>query len=206
MRANRMLVRLWIVLFSWCVFALPVQAAPTNDPVQLLKYIAENMISGLKSHQATLKTKPQTVYSLAYQYVVPYADLNEMSRRVISPQIWNAATPQQRIRFQKQFTTLLIRTYSSALSSYQDQTVKFYPVRGGIGGATVEVSSDIISPDSQPIHVTYRLVRTASGWRLFDMSVEGVSMLESFRSQFTDILASGNMEQLLQRLSSHNSR
>ena len=206
MRSNRMWMQIWVILFSWCLLALPAQSAPTGDPVQLLKYIADNMISGLKSHKATLKTKPQTVYNLAYQYVVPYADLNEMSRRVISPQVWNSATPQQRMRFQKQFTTLLIRTYASALSSYQDQVVKFYPVRGGTGGATVEVSSDIVSSDSQPIHVTYRLVRTSSGWRLFDMSVEGVSMLESFRSQFADILASGNMEQLLERLTSHNSR
>lgn len=206
MRANRMWVKLWMVLFSWCLFISPLQAAPTGDPVQLLKYIADNMISGLKSHKATLKTKPQTVYNLAYQYVVPYADLNEMSRRVISPQVWNSATPQQRMRFQKQFTTLLIRTYASALSSYQDQVVKFYPIRGGANGATVEVNSDIVSPESQPIHVTYRLVRAGSGWRLFDMSVEGVSMLESFRSQFADILASGNIEQLLQRLSAHNSR
>jgi phospholipid transport system substrate-binding protein len=204
MKMNKYLVACFIFMFSW-MMSVSLYAAPTGDPVGLLQHIANNMIAGLKANKATLKTKPGIVYKLAYQYVVPYADLPEMSKRVLPPQIWNQATPAQRSRFQKQFTTLLIRTYASALTSYQDQTIKFYPVRGA-QGSTVQVSSDIISPSSQPIHVTYRLLRSGSGWRLYDMSVEGVSLIESFRSQFSDILSHGNMETLLQRMSGHNTR
>ena len=118
--------------------------------------------------------------------------------------MWNSATPSQRAAFQKQFTTLLIRTYASALTSFKDQTVKFYPVRGG--GQTVQVSSDIISPNNSPIHVTYRLIHESGGWRLYDMSVEGVSLIESFRSQFADILSHGNIDQLISKMSGHNTR
>lgn len=128
-----------------------------------------------------------------------------MSRRVLPPQIWNSATPSQRMQFQKEFTTTLIRTYASALTSYQDQTVQFYPIRGGYQGLrTVEVRSEITGSETQPIQVTYRLMRVGSVWRLYDLSVEGVSMLESFRSQYAEILSSGSMEQLLQRMSQHN--
>lgn len=207
MRSNKFLLTFLIFTLGWlnCLNNYAI-AAPQNDPVALLRYIADNMLAGLKANKATLKTKPQIVYNLAYKYVVPYAALAEMSKRVLPPQVWNNATPAQRKQFEKQFTTTVIRTYASALTSYQDQTVQFYPIRGGVSGNTVEVNSQIVSSQSQPIHVSYRLVRMGGAWRLYDMSVEGVSMLDSFREQFADILSQGNMEQLLKRLSGHNTR
>lgn len=203
LRINKLVSTGLIIVFSWLAMISVVQAA--ENPVSMLQSIANNMISQLKANKATLKTKPGIVYSLARRYVVPYADLDEMSRRVLPPQTWNSATPAQRAQFKKEFTTLLIRTYASALTSYQDQTVRFYPVRGGYEGkSNIEVSSEIVSPDNDPIRVMYRLVRTGGGWRLYDMSVEGVGLIDSFRSQFADILANGDMNQLLNRISSHN--
>ncbi|MBX3709198.1 MAG: ABC transporter substrate-binding protein [Gammaproteobacteria bacterium] len=200
MQKNKIVIAFLVFLFSWLAVGNTVQAAPTGDPVLLLQYIANNMIAGLKANKATLKTKPSVVYNLAYKYVVPYANLAEMSKRVLPPRIWNNATPAQRQQFQQLFTKTVIRTYASALTNYQDQTVRFFPVRGSAGG-TVEVQSQIVSSQNQPINVTYRLMRTSSGWRLYDMSVEGVSMLSSFRAQFSDILSQGDMNTLLNRLS-----
>lgn len=205
MLKNKITFLFMAVVLGWMTIAAPVSAAPSGDPVSLLQYIANNMISGLKSNKATLKSKPGIVYNLAYKYVVPYANLDEMSKRVLPPRIWNSATPAQKAEFQKLFTKTVIRTYASALSNYQDQSIKFYPVRGGAGNSVV-VQSQIISSQSEPINVTYRLVRSAGGWRLLDMSVEGVGMLGSFRAQFSDILAQGNMQTLLNRLSGHNAR
>lgn len=203
LRLNKILLTSFVVLFSWLSMVTVVQAA--ENPVSMLQSIANNMISQLKANKATLKTKPSIVYSLARRYVVPHADLDEMSRRVLPPQIWNSATPAQRAEFKSAFTTLLIRTYASALTSYQDQTVKFYPVRGGYEGKNnIEVASEIVSSETDPVRVTYRLVRTGSGWRLYDMSVEGVGLIDSFRSQFADILSNGDMNMLLRRISSHN--
>lgn len=200
MRINK----IFAVLFCW-LSLISANAFAQSDPVNLLQHVANNMIAGLKANHATLKTKPQIVYSLAYKHIVPYADISAMARRVLPPEIWNNATPTQRLQFQKQFTTTLIRTYSSALSSYKDQTVRFYPIRGDYQGLkTVEVNGEIDSSESQPIQVTYRLLRVGSVWKLYDLSVEGVSMLESFRSQFADILSQGNMQQLLDRMSTHN--
>lgn len=203
MQIKKVIQGFLIVLFGWMVMS-QANAAPTGDPVALLQYVANNMIDQLKVNSANLKNKPQLVYNLAYQYVVPYADLGEMSKRVIPPAVWNSATNAQHQAFEKEFTRLLIRTYASALTSYQDQSVEFYPVRGGVQGNNVEVNSKIVSPDASPISVTYRLVRKAGGWKLYDMSVEGVSLVDSFRSQFSDILAQGNMDTLLQRMSSRH--
>jgi phospholipid transport system substrate-binding protein len=204
MRTSKWMSGLTVLAIGWMAIASTAYAGVSSDPVGLLKYIADNMISQLRDHKATLKTKPAIVYSIANRYVVPYADLPEMSKRVLPPKVWNSATASQKAQFQKEFTKLVIRTYASALTSYQDQQVKFFPVRGGAGG-NVEVKSEITSSTNSPVTVTYRLLRSGSGWKLYDMSVEGISLISSFRSQFADILANGNMNDLLARLSSHNS-
>lgn len=196
------------IIFTFLIFSFALlnsnYAFAQSDPVVMLEDIANNMISGLKSNQATLKSKPQIVYGLAQKYIVPHADLDEMSKRVLPPQIWNNASTSQRQQFKKEFTTTLIRTYSSALAAYQDQTIRFYPIRGGYQGQnSVEIKSEILS-DGQSISVVYRLNNVNGNWLVYDMSVEGVSMLNSFRSQFAGLLSSGSMEELLQRMSKHN--
>ncbi|OGT57351.1 MAG: hypothetical protein A3F14_06250 [Gammaproteobacteria bacterium RIFCSPHIGHO2_12_FULL_43_28] len=208
MRINKLIGIFLLSSFVWMANIAFVEAATSQgNPVAMLQSIAKNMIQGLKANKATLKTKPGIVYNLAYKYVVPYADLSEMSKRVLPPNIWNNATPSQRMQFQKEFTTLLIRTYASALTSYEDQTIEFYPVRGGYAGArTVVINSEISGSNIQPIRVSYRLLRVGSVWRLYDMSVEGVSLIQSFRSQFASILSQGSMDKLLGQMSRHNRR
>lgn len=185
---------------------LPSVSFAEDGPVGLLQSIANQMISALQKNKATLKTNPGLVYSLANRIVVPHADLNEMSMRVLPPQTWNSATPAQRAQFQRQFTRILIRTYASALAEYNDQKVQFYPVRGGYQGKSeVTVNSQIVRSDGPSISVSYRLINRGGSWRLFDMTVEGVSMLESFRSQFADKLNREDMATLIKDLSAHNS-
>lgn len=198
---------LYILMIMTTLFTVTVSSASVNqsNPVAMLQAIADNMIAGLKAHKATLKTKPQIVYDLAYRYVVPYADLTTMSKQVLPAQTWRQASPAQQAQFKKEFTKTLIRTYASALTSYDNQTVQFFPIRGDYSSArTVTVTSEINNPSGSPIRVSYRLLRSGGNWRLFDMSVEGVSLIDSFRAQFSDILASGNMQSLLDQMESHN--
>lgn len=198
---NRKLVGVSALLVIWSfLIAFPLVAKA--DPVGLLNSIANQLISALKAQRATLKSNPGLVYSLAYRIVVPHADVNEMAQRVLPPRIWNSATPAERAIFKKEFTSLLVRTYASALAEYTDQTVKFYPPRGN-NGRDVQVNSTIYRSDGPSISVEYRLVNRGS-WKLYDMIVEGVSMLESFRSQFADELSQGSMASLIQRLRQHN--
>lgn len=203
MRRNKSLLTFILILVGY-LFCVSANAA--GDPVSLLQSVANNMIAGLKANKATLKSKPDIVYNLARKYVVPHADLPAMAKSVLSPAVWNSASPEQRKKFEDEFTTTVIRTYASALSSYEDQSVQFFPVRGGYQGAkSVEVNSEITSPHGQPISVSYRLMRAGSVWLLYDLSVEGVDMLDSFRDQFADIISQGDMNLLLQRMAEHNS-
>lgn len=198
----------WVLaLLMFGLLTVSVAKADSSDPVVFLQSIADRMIDSLKAKQTTLKSNPSLVYSLAYKIVVPHADLAEMSKRVLPPQTWNSATPAQRKQFESEFTMTLVRTYASALAEYNDQTLQFYPVRGGYQGKSdVRVDSQIIRSDGPSITVNYRLMRRGSQWKLYDMTVEGVSMLESFRSQFADQLARGDIASLIKVLSQHNGR
>lgn len=192
----KLIFTLYIAFFATLAFA-------ESDPVHLLQQVADKMIAGLKANQANLKNKPQVVYKLAYEYVVPHADIAAMAKRVLPRETWIHASPAQKKQFQTEFTRTLIRTYATALTSYHNQTIRFFPVRGALG-QTIEVKSEITSPETQSIQVVYRLIKSGNQWRLYDMSVEGVSMLESFRSQFASILSQGSMGQLLERMARHN--
>jgi phospholipid transport system substrate-binding protein len=176
------------------------------NPVTELNSIADQLISKLKANQATLHDNPSLVYSLANSILLPHADIGEMAKRVLPPKTWNSASSSQRQEFERQFSTLLVHTYASALANYKDQVIHFNPVRGGYEGkSTVEVTSSIERPDGPPVRVSYRLVNRGSEWKLYDMNVEGISMLASFRSQFADQLAQGDINSLIQTLKNHNS-
>ena len=176
------------------------------NPSTELNSIADQLISRLKAHQTTLRDNPTQVYSIANEILVPHADINEMAKRVLPPKIWNSANASQRSEFEKQFTTLLVHTYASALANYKGQVIHFNPVRGGYEGkSNVEVTSTIERPDGPPIAVNYRLVNRGSQWKLYDLNVEGVRMLASFRSQFADQLSHGDINGLIETLKQHNS-
>lgn len=192
-------VTVWLFAMFQCVYAV-------DNPVNMLNSVSSQMIAKLKANQSTLHANPQQVFNLTYQIIVPHADLDEMSRRVLPAQIWSQASNDQREQFKREFTKLLVRTYASALTEYKDETINFFPVRGDYQHKTsVTVKSVILRSQAPSIPVNYRLVLRNGEWRLVDLSVEGVSLLESFRSQFSDVLAQGNINSLLQRLIQHNS-
>jgi len=201
-------VILWLVFLGLMVGGVSRALANDGNPYDLLQSLADRMIASLKTNKTSLKTNPSVVYSLTYRIIVPHADIAYMAKRVLPRNTWNNATPSQRDQFKDEFTKLLVSTYASALADYNNQTVKFYPVRGGYQGKTnVSVRSQIIRSDGPGVGVNYRLIFDGSVWKLYDISVEGVSLLESFRSQFADKLSTAaNMDDLIRELKQHNSR
>lgn len=194
-----------IISFFACTLLYMNTANAASDPEAMLQSVADQLIAKLKENQTSLSQNPSLVYSLATEIVVPHASIDEMSKRVLPPQVWNKATPSQRSEFEAEFTTLLVRTYASALAEYKDQTIHFKPIRGGYEGKNnIQVQSVIERSDGPSISVNYRLILQGSQWKLYDLIVEGVSLIESFRSQFADELSHGNMDSVIQNLKQHN--
>jgi phospholipid transport system substrate-binding protein len=177
------------------------------SPVILLQNTSNQLISSLRQNQATLKTKPQTVYRIVNQILLPHVDLVNMASRAIGREAWMRASPEQRQEFTRQFTILLIRTYASALARYTNERVNFLPMRGGFNGQMrVQVDSNIVRDTGPPINVSYRLMQEDGQWKLYDFSVDGISMVESFRSQFLPEIQQTGIEGLINKLIQHNTQ
>ena len=178
-----------------------------SSPLDLLQTTSNQLIATLQQNQATLKTKPQLVYGIVNQVLLPHVDLASMSRMALGRDAWMQASPAQRQAFTQQFTILLIRTYSSALAQYTDEKVNFLPLRGDFNTETrVQVNSRIIRDSGPPINVSYRLMRMGEQWKLYDFSVDGISLVQSFRSQFAQELQQAGIDGLINKLAQHNAQ
>lgn len=189
----------WIFM----IVLLVCMNAWAESPVDMLRLTSDEAITQLKANQATLRSNPTVVYRIINKILLPHIDVYTMARVALGRDAWLAATPAQREQFTQEFTTLMTRTYASALAAYTDETIRFLPMREA-PDSRAQVESQIIRDDGPAISVSYRLVSKEGNWKVYDISVEGVSMLESFRSQFADELSKGDMNQLLKKLAQHN--
>lgn len=171
-----------------------------NSPVPMLEQTANNIISSLKENKASLKSNPNIIYQAVETNLLPIVDVAGMSRSVLGRQAWNKATAMQRTQFSKAFTRLVIRTYSSPLAQYSDESVQFLPVRGSINSRFLRVNSIIVRTGGQNISLSYSLVDKNGQWKIYDMSVEGVSLLQSFRSQFSAALQNSSIDEVIKQM------
>lgn len=168
-----------------------------SSPVLMLETSANGILSDLKQHQASLKTNPTVISRTVERHLLPHVDVAGMSRSVLGRTAWNRATPAERAAFSKAFTQLVIRTYSSPLAEYSGETIKFAPLRTMPEGHFLRVNSVIERPNGQRIPLNYSLVQKGGDWKIYDLSVEGVSLLQSFRSQFAEVLRNESMQSLI---------
>lgn len=179
--------------------------AATPSPVTQLQDVTNQVLSHLKTNKANIKRNPEVVYGIIRTYLLPNVDNEMMSRSVLGRAAWAKATPAQQQKFVALFSTLMTYTYSSALAKYDNQQIKYYPVHGGYEGRTmISVNSQMIQPDGPPMNMTYNLILHGNKWQVYDISVEGISLLESFREQFANILSNEGMDGLLKSVASHN--
>lgn len=185
-----------------CVISLllsPLLWAQTS-PVPMLETSANQIIATLKQHKAELKENHAIIQQAVARYLLPNVDVNGMSRSVLGREAWNKATAAEKQEFAQVFTQLIIRTYASPMAEYTDEKVKFLPVRGSFEGRFTRVNSVIIRSNGQNIPLSYSLVAKNGNWKIYDLSVEGVSLLQSFHSQFGQILQSSTMQNLIAQM------
>lgn len=192
-------VRQWIALSFLVVFSFGVYA---SSPGEVMDQTANQMISALEKNKARLKSSDGVIYSIVQRTLIPHIDLNRMAGSVVGRDYWSKASASQHQTFIREFTKLVISTYAAALASYDGDQVKFHPTRAD--GSTVVVNSIIIRKNGQKIPISYNLVREGETWKIYDFNIENISMVQSYRSQFSDILASSGMNGLMQKLISHN--
>ena len=189
------------ILIVFC-FISPLCFAVVSPATQL-QTVANKMVSQLESNKTQLHNM-SVIRRIVNQVLIPHVDLDRMSASVVG-RYWRTATAAQKSQFEKDFSYLVTTTYASALSSYNDDKVIFQPLREDFSTRqAVRVSSVIVRRNGQRIPITYDVSRHADAWKVYDFSIEHVSMVQSYRSQFSDVLAQGGMPALLSRLQRHN--
>lgn len=195
------------VIVAFIGLLMCTMAWAISSPVDILQNTSNQLISALQRNQATLKTKPQIVYSIVNQILLPHVDVMSMSRKALGREAWLRATQTQQQAFAQQFVSLLIRTYSSALAQYTNERVNFLPMRGDYNNQSrVQVNSVIVRESGPSINLSYRMMRMGGQWMLYDFSVDGVSIIESFRSQFVEELQRSGIDGLITKLAQHNNQ
>lgn len=193
--------------FLCLLFINVVAFAAVISPVSLLNQVANQMIAELQSNKSQLKTSQgsKVINDIVNRVLVPHVDVDTMSAAVVGRQYWLSASAIQKQQFIQEFKKLVISTYASALASYDDDQIQFYPLRGGYANASrIVVRSQITRKNGQKIQIVYNVMRVGDAWKVYDFSIDNISMVQSYRSQFSSVLASGGMENLLKRLYAHN--
>ncbi|KTD06476.1 toluene tolerance protein Ttg2D [Legionella gratiana] len=185
------------ILLAIGVIVSPVMSAAQNSPIPMLEETANNIIATLKENKTSLKSNPNIIYQAVETHLLPIVDVAGMSRSVLGRQAWNKATSLQKEQFSKAFTRLVIRTYSSPLAQYADESVQFLPLRGSLNSRFIRVNSIIVRTEGQNIPLSYSLVAKNGQWKIYDISVEGVSLLQSFRSQFAQALQNSSIDDVI---------
>lgn len=187
-----------------CIFA--TLSFGETSPVPMLESTAGQIIHTLSTQKANLKSNKAIINQAIRQYLLPHVDVAGMSRSVLGREAWTKASASERSQFAESFTNLVIRTYANPLAEFNDEKIKFMPIRGGVTGRFVRVNSIIVRSSGPNIPLSYSLVNKGGEWKIYDMSVEGVSLLQSFKQQFAQSLQSSNMKTLIEQMNQRRNK
>jgi len=193
---NKLILAFIIIVFSTAVFA-------GLAPDELIRKTADDVISALKSDAGSKNINKKRLYQLAEEKILPSFDFERISRLVLG-KAWRKATDLQKKQFKIEFRSLLLRTYSIALSKYKDQGIEIKPMRMKPVDEIVTVKTEIVQDGAQPIKVNYALVKDGDSWLVFDIVIEGVSLVTNYRSQFSSEIRKGGMDSLNKKLAKKN--
>jgi phospholipid transport system substrate-binding protein len=184
------------LVYFFVLATLSPLVVASGSPVPMLEQSAQSIINTLKQNKSSLKNNHQIIYQAVQQHLLPIVDISGMSRSVVGRQAWAAATVAERAEFSKAFTQLVIRTYATPLAEYTDEKIKFLPQRTEARGQFTRVSSVIVRSNGQNIPLNYSLVSKNGQWKIYDLTVEGVSLLQSFHNQFGQVLKNSSLHEL----------
>lgn len=181
---------------------LPAQAAE-EAPDLLVKRVSSDVLETIKKDASLRNGDTGKINALVNDKVMPYVDFRRMTSAAVGP-AWRQATPDQRQRLQDEFKALLIRTYSGALSQVGDQTITVKPLRMAAGDTDVLVRTQV-NGRGDPVQLDFRLEKQAGGWKIYNLNVLGVWLVETYRNQFAQEINANGIDSLIKTLASRSS-
>jgi phospholipid transport system substrate-binding protein len=182
----------------------PALAADTPPDV-LARSTTQEVIAILKQDQEIRSGNMSKVYQLVEAKILPNFDFNRMTQLAVGRN-WPRATPSQKQALVTQFRNLLVRTYSSSLTAFTNQTVEFRPLTMKPDDTDVTVHSEIRQPGGQPIPIDYSMYKTSFGWKVYDVTIDGVSLVTNYRASFASTVRQKGIDGLIKTLSDQSAR
>ena len=174
-------------------------------PDVLVKRISQDVLDSAKADNGIQVGNQQRVLKLVEEKIVPYIDFQHMTS-LAAGRFWHDATPDQQQQLTEEFRSLLVFTYSGALSQVKDQKVVFKPLRANPTDTDVEVRSQVIQARGEPIQLSYRMEKVGAGWKIYDVNILGAWLVESYAGTFSSEIGKSGIDGLIKVLSDKNKR
>ncbi len=195
--------KLLAVAVSAVTLTFSAAALAQEAPDVLVKRISEDVLSTAKTDKEIQSGNIGRVVALVEEKILPYVDSQRMTS-LAAGRYWRQATPEQQQQLVTEFRSLLIYTYSGALSQVRDQKIEYKPLRADPSDTEVEVRSQVSQPRGEPIQLSYRMEKTSTGWKMYDVNVMGAWLVEAYKGTFNSEITKGGIDGLIKSLTDKN--
>jgi phospholipid transport system substrate-binding protein len=205
---NKTLMQLLLTLAAVMLAFSPLKASAEAmpEPQALVKKASDDMLKALKDNEAELQADPEKIYDLVEDILMPHFDFEKMSKLALGKN-WRSADADQRKRFVEEFRLLLIRTYSTAMLEYTDEEIKMLPFRDDLSRKRVTVPMEVVQKGGPSIGMSLSLYQNKQdAWKVYDVKIDGISLVTNYRSSFANEIRSGGMDQLIKDLAERNKK
>ncbi|RIX40703.1 MAG: ABC transporter substrate-binding protein [Rhodocyclales bacterium GT-UBC] len=184
-------------------FFVVVAAQAQEAPDVLIQQVTDEVLEIIRKDKDIQGGNAQKVIDLVEKKVLPHFNFSHMTALALGKE-WRKASPQQQQQLTQEFKTLLVRTYSNALTGYKNQKVVYKPFKMAAGETDVLVRTEVLQPGSKPVQLDYSLEKLDAGWKVYDVVVAGISLVTNYRDQFAQEVRSGGIDGLVASISTKN--
>ena len=194
------MLRKFLLTLALC---LPLAAAAQEAPDAMVKRVTGEVLAIIKADKDLQGGNTRKIAELAEAKVLPHFDFPRMTRLAVGRN-WAQATDAQKAALEKEFRTLLVRTYSTSLAAYRNQTIDVKPVKMGAADKDVTVRTAVVQQGGPPIPIDYSMEKADSGWKVYDVTIDGASLVTTYRGSFNDQIQKGGIDALVKTLADRN--
>lgn len=198
----------WVAFLGLLICFLPLQlSAEGVDTLSAPQLVIQRTSDELQQNLQKPEYKQDFVKAtgLVDKVLETHVDFDRVSILILG-KYWKTATPEQQARFKKEFRTLLVRTYTTAFTEYANWKIRYLPLKAEESSNKVMVRTEILQAGAQPVEVNYRMVNLNNNWKVYDVLIEGISLIQNYRSSFTNEVArTGSLDELISQLAQRNS-
>lgn len=194
------MLRKLLLLVTTCV---ALAAAAQEAPDAMVKRVTDEVLTLIKADKDLQGGSTRKIAELAEVKVLPHFDFTRMTRLAVGRN-WAQASDAQKAALEKEFRTLLVRTYSASLAAYRNQTIEVKPVKMVAGDKDVTVRTAVIQQGGPPIPIDYAMEKADSGWKVYDVTIDGASLVTTYRGSFNDQIQKGGIDSLVKTLVDRN--